>query len=680
MNIFKLNKILINLTLPFFVALAVVFLFLNVVTINGLQDWWPSLLKHWVNNLELYRDVHYFSGPLYPILLRFIGVVFDVNSSPIILGLVVSLLYLLAALAMLNSYAVAIKYDYRTRYIWLLIFSLFFFFLIISRYTAIYLTVGDYHTLSLLVYCLIVNRALSERHDSIECYNFLDKLSLTFALIPNSFLAAVLLLNRFHEGLLFLITYPIYLGLKSYSEVPAGWGKIAALGAIRFVVGTAGCVLVIYYVASLFFGLPSIVVMLDYILFVAPEAKGAHESGYAFKVVLSYINTYWPTFRIIAVGLFVFATYRAIRHAIKQDVLAGKALDLAFYIFIFFLFFFLLKEGRSHSYLLSLNNILLLGVVSILFYSLRYNWHAFQRFDFSVILVLSLIGGHVASTSGIYNQAFAIFLLPSLALSLKGLLGEYRLDNKMVVLIFVAALGFGISIFSQKFSTPRTWWLDTEPSISASRDFTFGKSFTDKYPNVKESPTYASSDFLGLVQSMCAEVRNSQSDQMLVLSYPVSYFETACKGGENMKSISNHYVLWNDVSLLAHLDELTANLSENKVHADYIFLQINPWSIEYSSRYFWLDRSMESWPHYKFQNFIYEYSRKNMVPAKMAYLKRGSPVVDEEEIEELDLLRQDGCFNMNDFVRNKTCKNGFFDAVGTWDVTLVIMYKKLNIH
>jgi len=336
---FQPNKLISNLTLAFFVAFAALFLFLNVVTINGLQDWWPNLLKHWTNDLVLYRDVHYFSGPLYPILLRFLGFVFNENSSPIVLGIVISLLYLLASLAMLNSYAVAIRFDYRDRYAWLLIFSAFFFLLIISRYTAIYLTVGDYHTLSLVVYCLIVNRALSERSDVLRCNGFLDRVSATFAIIPYSFLAALLLLNRFHEGLLFLAVYPIYLGLKSYSEVRAGWGRVTAFGTIRFVVATASYLLVVYYLASLFFGLPNIVETLHYILFVAPEAKGAHVAGYGYKVVFAYVNTYWSTFRTIAVGLFFFVVHRAIKNAIKQDVLAKKALNWAYYVFLFFFFF-----------------------------------------------------------------------------------------------------------------------------------------------------------------------------------------------------------------------------------------------------------------------------------------------------------------------------------------------------
>jgi ABC-type phosphate transport system auxiliary subunit len=60
----KFSDYLLQYSIAIVVSISFIFFLVNILAVHGLQDWWPSLLMHWSNDKILYKDVHYFTGPL----------------------------------------------------------------------------------------------------------------------------------------------------------------------------------------------------------------------------------------------------------------------------------------------------------------------------------------------------------------------------------------------------------------------------------------------------------------------------------------------------------------------------------------------------------------------------------------------------------------------------------------
>ena len=667
---YKFVNYLQRFAIPVAVFISMIFLSINIVAVHGLQDWWPSLLMNWSNDKVLYKDVHYFTGPLYPVLLRVAGVFFYPQAAAVASGVFVATLFVLSAFAMLNSYARAINKDYRKNTFWAALTLVCFVSLIISRYSSVYMTVADYHTLSLAVYCLVINKVVANYSQYKNHVFWLDRLSDYLSRLPYSFLASLLLLNRFHEGALFIISITVFLYLKNSRKA-----SIFFLEVGRFLIGVVISTSLLYYFASLFFGLPDLFYTFKYVLFIAPEAKGAHESGYLIKILITYLSGFQPTLGQATYILIGFAFYRGIAVSVKNDALAKDALNIAIYLFSLYLFLYLLPRNGSASYLTALNNLLIIGIVAtyIYFYSLKSIY--IDRFDYSFVLMLSLIGGHVASTSGYYNETFILFLLPSFFYNLSLLSSHLKISRSISVLIVMTFLGVGISIFKYKFDMPRFWWNSFEPSVFSDREIGFGDDYKEKYPNVQTSPTYASSALLRMTQEFCEKLDSRAEVEIKVISYPLPYFESACKTSKVLSSVSNHYVMWFDVSLLQTLMELPVAIYSKNTSLDYVFMQINPLAIQESSKQYWPLSAIEDWPHYKFQEFLFAYSEKNYERIHVSYLKLGKPVVDSEDIILFEGFRSKGCFYMNSFIKSGVCLNYMERYFQTRDVSMLVLYR-----
>ena len=626
---------------------------------------------HWSNDKILYKDVHYFTGPLYPILLRIFALLFEPQAAAVSVGVFVVLAFLLSAIAMLNSYTRAIASDYRKDSFWALLSIVGFVTLIVSRYSSVYLTVADYHTLSLSIYCLAVNKVVANYYTGLPRVFWVDKVSNFLSLVPYSFLGALLLLNRFHEGVLFVISTFAFLLLSSREKFYISFLKIA-----KFLMGTVIYAVLLYAIASIFFGLPDLSYAFKYILFIAPEAKGAHENGYLLKIFITYLMGFVPTFGSLSLIFAALIFFRAIIFSLKNDAFANDVLTIATYIFSIYLFIYLLRRNGEASYLISMNNLMICAIAILYYYIYVRRRDLLLSFDYSILFALSLVGSHVASTSGYYNESFILFLLPSLLYNLSLVFHRVKISRSVSTLIVTAFLGVGASIFVYKFNTPRQWWNSSEPSVFDGRELGFGDGYKEKYPDLKTIPAYPSSELLKMSQKFCEKINSKTGEPIKILSYPLSYFESACETKNLFSSVSSHYVMWLDVSLLQMLKDLSTEIASKKIIPDYVFMQINPLAIEESSRQYWPHAAIEDWPHYEFQDFLYEYSEKSYKRLYVSYLKMGKVVVDSQDIILLEEFRRKGCFHMNLFLTSKICASYMTDKFGTRDLTMLVLYEK----
>lgn len=658
-----------------FISLTTIFLLSNVLMVSGLHDWWPTLLDHWskVDDAKLYTDVHYYSGPIYPFLLKIIESISSANFAPPILGVFLALFLVLSASAMLNSYAVAMGFNSRSGYVFTLVYAFAIILLIPARYLAPYLIVADYHTFSLILFCLAVNKSLVlESGCNLNNVNF-SRASLGFSKIPIYFIAALLFLNRTHEGVLFLLVYPIYIVLDSGWR---RWGWVSlVLDVFKFYFLALISILVLYYLMSLLVGLPSFNSFIKYVFITAPEAKGANESGYVIGILSNYFKTYSRTvYQIVGLSFLVIAA-RVFYKVLESDKITKKLLDITLLITVVIGAVSLIVKGKANGYLIDSNNLFLLFLFASFLFSLMAKTTR-PKLNYAYVLVLPLIGGHIASTSGVYNESFILFLLPAAALNFHLLFPKIVISRKLLnyALIFISAII--ICTFSYKIHNPRLWWLDNQPSIFSKREWTLGSEFEKRHPNLKPSLTYASSDFLDLIDGYCADMAKVSGD-VKALSYPLAYFESRCitKGG--LTSISNHFSLWYDVALLSHIEELRGlleNTENTEKGPDFLFLQLNPQSLFASAKYYWVGSSYNNYPHFKFFNLLQNYGDEKMILIRSSYLVNGKIIKDSNVFHELEGLREKGCFNLSNFEDH--CESDFIKAVGSADVTLIAMYKK----
>lgn len=648
------------------------FLGINVVCVAGLHDWWPSLLNHILNdkNATLYVGLHYYTGPSYPFLLKFFELFTSVTAAPVFLGFFLALFLLISACSMLNSFAEVIGFDYQKNSFNALMFGLAVVLLIPARFMTEYLIVADYHTYSLILFCLAVNKALVIRLGRGPSTQILAKISYILSRIPFYIICALLFLNRAHEGLIFLVFYPLYFSLTARQE-NVSWQEISR-ELYKFLLLSLIFAISIFYFLSTLIPLPSFFAFVKYVIVTAPKSKGVAESGYLLGVLTNYIKTYYKTFSQIFIILCVCILLRVFYKVLKDEKITLKLLDLLVLVLVLFFSFEMVEKNKTMHYLINANNLLLLSLAFLWFLSLTLSKKEHGNLNYEYLLVFPLIGGHLASTSGIYNESFILFLLPSTSLCIRNVFPKIIVSRKFLNYLSIFAIAVIFSIFNYKFSHPRVWWLDNQPSIFSKREWMSGSAFEKRHPNLNEKPSYASSEFLTFIDGYCSDLAD-ENHALKVISYPLSYFEAECKTKKGISSISDHFSLWYDVALLSHLEYLIDELKSGEVTPDYLILQLNPLSLFEHAKYYWSGSQYSNYPHFQTFNYLQNYGQSKMSLIRTSYLIDGQVLINKEAEKKLDSLREQGCFDLNNFYSH--CESDFINQIGSANVTLVAMYK-----
>jgi hypothetical protein len=655
--------------------LAIVFLLGLVFSTTGLQDWWPALLNNWANDNTLYKDIPFYTGPLYPVLLKITLYISSDIFAPIILGSLITILYVLSAFAMFKAYLnkaeLCVNYNIKESNLLLTIA----FFLVISRFLTIYLIPNDYHTLSLLIYCLIINKLIASDLLTSK-QTFFDQLSTLLSRLPMPLLIAALVLNRTHEGLIFFILYFIY---KTFALNNRNHFFLYSLKQCsKEIVASLLIVIIFFIFASPIFNIANIWDTFLYLIVEAPKSKSFGTDNYLLKLISNFWNEILVQFSIGQLKLnlsFLIVLLIAYRYADIKEI-RFKFAKLSYgasLLCLVFLGVYLNVKGRSNFYQIIVDSTLLVIFIQILLsgYAIFVNNNVKRNFDFTFIPILSLFISHLLSTSGIINEPLLILYLPSLIYNL--FIINDRIFSNLVfraysTIIFMVAVGY---IVSYKINSPRKWWLTSEIPIYGNRQLMFGKLFDNKFPNLAESLSYADTNFLMKSNELCAYL-NDHDKSAKILAYPIPFYTFACKSSKQLSTYTMDFTFWYDVGSQKHIESLQNELMSDAQKPKFIVYVSSADSLFSSATYYNSSNRIQDYIHYKFSEFINNLVRKDYSLMDRYYLIEGETVIDPNLIAKLDSFDSISCFRPSIF---KSCAQDLTATFKTIDITVVYLYK-----
>ena len=663
-----------------------IFLIAIILHVNGLQDWWPALLKTWPGHV-LYSDIHFYTGPLYPVLLKLSAALFGTPLAPKLLGIFATIFYVLSAFSMLDSMACRLTKTNNKPVQRTIQFALAAFILTTARYATNYLTPDDYHTITSGLYCLIINKIIIER-SSYGPQNALSTIAIAFAKIPVSVLACIVLLNRTHEGILLLATLGIMHGISTLlNPSERTWNNIISKAGIPII--SIGLTIGFLYFFQLTADTPSPLKAIKYVLVDAPASKGYAGLDYAERCIGIFMdaattNIRYPIYLFITISIISNANalnaLNALTYTTQSKKISAAATAITAAIIIYFAIKTLSKFSGHDGAIRALQSWTFLALAAnavIIAWTVVRHKELRAKVDLTILPASSLFGAHILSTQGLINESFLLYFIPGLLInaSLLGI-GIERLGVKiktlMQWLMLALLILFSLTIILSKVNRPRSWWLTTEPSMLAERTWMLGMAFENAHPNVNPSLARIDSQLLSEVDKMCASIQ-SNNQQISLLSYPVDYFLSTCNtGSKKLTNYTNDFTYWYDVASPERLRELQLQLEQKTHLPDYIALSLNPTSLRISSIYYAGGKPYTEFIHYKFISSLTPLLASNYILQTRFYLINGRPTTTQRQDKLLDQLHQEGCFEP---AALNMCDSRFSSAIGSNDVTFVGMYK-----
>lgn len=657
-----------------FLLLITVLLSLNFSTF-GLQDWWPQLVTN-MKNFELYRDIHYYTGPLYPILLAVISKVLPIIFVNKILGLILIFLYSILLYVYVNIYFKSIRI-YGNITLISLFFAFIFLFLGISRYVTIYQIPDDYHTLTLILYLLIIINQINIENFRGEDF---PKIVRIVKKIPVEIFIALILLNRTHEGLLLLLIWFPYTITHKYFELGKLSIEVIKRCFVKYfytVIISLGIVWILISLLSLFNVTPDFLSVTHYIFVEAPKSK----NGVDFSTLHFLLSNIAKTiadlrFNRVAIALISLTVFFYILEkpfllkSIKArwSFIIKKIISYKGEIIIFSLAIAFIKRHLGGS----LNELTLLLIIAnfIVFVSIiRSQSVKLHKYDATFIIPLSLIASHFLSTGGIINEPFIVFLLLPFLYNIVELKQGIVINKVQAILINIAVIIIVFNLVSVKFLSPRSWWLYREPSLLSDRTLMVGKEFSEKYMYLKQAPVYANDKLLNVSDELCSNIKGKNN--LTIFSYPVPFYNYVCKQDIVPIDSDVSFSLWYDVAPEFVLEREKRKLQEKK--PDFIVILENSSSLFSSSKYY-SKNGFDKYYHTLFLNYMNRYIQENLYDLKYKYyLIDGIPISDPKQLLILKKLDEEKCFQPNHF---EICKKNMEIQLDTPDITVVSLFSK----
>ena len=617
---------------------AIVFLSILILVNVNLQEWWPGLLKNWSNSKILYQDIPFYTGPLYPVFLKITSYCFSDTVSPKIFGLLVVFGYVSAAIAMFEIYLIRANVKLNKNLLSAYLVSIIAFFLIVSRFYTVYLSPDDYHTLSLFLYASIIIK-LSIRDGKIKLDKHKYYFILLFNKIPISIIIGFIILNRFHEGLIFLPLYFLYnLFLLIYYK------NLSFKTLIKPVVEI---IISIFFALSFILligpkiGIANVHDVLSYLLIEAPKSKSFGHGNYFLKLLFNFsgefkviINSNINKF-ILLIILISFFISRILKLNILKKYNNYFYLLLTIISIIYGMTSALSGDNRIGTFIIIYLTLILilLQLLSIIYIIIKNK--IFYNFDFTFIVTSSLLFSHILSTSGIINESLCILFLPGLIYNFN-LIYKNILDNSKVkifaLIIFTVCSSY---IVTSKIVSPKSWWLVSEPAIFDNRVFMFGSQFEAKYQNLEPSLAYADESLLIQSNALCSFISDT-SDADTIFTYPVPYYSYSCKASKELKPYAFDFSYWYDVASLKSMDSIQKSLIIDSTSPKWVINISNPLALFESAKYYNSSTFINDYYHLKFINFLNNFLDNRYNLQYRYYLVKGRPVLDESITKILD--------------------------------------------